>query len=228
MITIIINIVKKDILSYNKLRILIKEKIVMNDMIDIGLIVNKLRKEKKITLKELSDKSGLSTGFLSQFERGMTTIAVDSLMIIAKILEVDLDIFFGKKKSGSSQNLIIRSYDREVSSVNSKYIQFNLVKNVNVAEFLPRIYEILPSKYGEKGTENYVHEGVEFIYVLEGVLTMHIKNKNFEMYPEDSIYLDSKTPHNWENNTNKIVRILTVNHPNPYFNESQIIECIKK
>lgn len=194
----------------------------MNEMTDIGLIVNKLRKEKKITLKELSEKSGLSTGFLSQFERGMTTIAVDSLMIIAKILDVDLDVFFEKKVNNTSKEMLIRSYDREVSSVNSKYIQFNLVKDLAKAEFLPRIYEILPSKYGSKPTENYVHEGVEFIYVLEGVLTMHVKNKSFEMYPEDSIYLDSKTPHNWENNTNKIVRILTVNYPNPYINTNNI------
>ena len=194
----------------------------MNEMTDIGLIVNKLRKEKKITLKELSEKSGLSTGFLSQFERGMTTIAVDSLMIIAKILDVDLDVFFEKKVNNTSKEMLIRSYDREVSSVNSKYIQFNLVKDLAKAEFLPRIYEILPSKYGSKHTENYVHEGVEFIYVLEGVLTMHVKNKTFEMYPEDSIYLDSKTPHNWENNTNKIVRILTVNYPNPYINTNNI------
>ncbi|WP_028830120.1 helix-turn-helix domain-containing protein [Proteocatella sphenisci] len=192
----------------------------MNEMTDIGLIVNKLRKEKKITLKELSDKSGLSTGFLSQFERGMTTIAVDSLIIIAKILEVDLDIFFHKKIASSGQEMLIRNYDREVSSVNSKYIQFNLVRNVTKVDFLPRIYEILPSKYGEKATENYVHEGQEFIYVIEGVLTIHIKNRTYEMYPEDSIYLDSHTPHNWENNTNKIVRILTVNSPNPYFSET--------
>lgn len=194
----------------------------MNEMTDIGLIVNRLRKEKKITLKELSEKSGLSTGFLSQFERGMTTIAVDSLIIIAKILDVDLDVFFEKKVANASKEMLIRSYDREVSSVNSKYIQFNLVKDLAKADFLPRIYEILPSKYGSKPTENYVHEGVEFIYVLEGVLTMHVKNKNFEMYPEDSIYMDSKTPHNWENNTNKIVRILTVNYPNPYINSRNI------
>lgn len=193
----------------------------MNDMIDIGLILNKLRKEKKITLKELSEKSGLSTGFLSQFERGMTTIAVDSLMIIAKILDVDLDVFFEKKTTNTNNESLIRSYDREVSSVNSKYIQFNLVRDLVKAEFLPRIYEILPSKYDSKATENYVHEGVEFIFVLEGVLTMHVKNKDFEMYPEDSIYLDSKTPHNWENNTNKVVRILTVNYPNPYLNSKK-------
>lgn len=191
----------------------------MNNMVDIGLTVNKLRKEKKITLKELSDKSGLSTGFLSQFERGMTTIAVDSLMILANIFEVDFSVFFEQKETNSSQDLLIRSYDRDVSFVNSKYIQYNLVRDPKNADFLPRIYDILPSKYVDKSAENYIHEGVEFIYVLEGVLTMHIKNKKMEMYPQDSIYLDSNTPHNWENNTNKLVKILTINSPNPYQKE---------
>lgn len=193
----------------------------MEAMIDIGLKVQQLRKQKKITLKEMSQKSGLSTGFLSQFERGLTTIAVDSLMTIASLLEVELDVFFQKneKTKEDSKFGIMRSYEREVASVNAKYIQFNLLKNLGKAEFLPRIYEILPSKYGDKTTENYIHEGVEFIYVLEGVLTLHMKHKTYELYPEDSVYLDSKSPHNWENNTNRIVRILTVNAPNPYLKE---------
>ncbi|MDO4711938.1 MAG: helix-turn-helix transcriptional regulator, partial [Peptostreptococcaceae bacterium] len=49
---------------------------------DIGSRVQNRRKEQKITLKELSERTGLSTGFLSQFERGMTSIAIDSLQKI--------------------------------------------------------------------------------------------------------------------------------------------------
>lgn len=46
---------------------------------NIGMKIKKLRTEKGMTLKELSEKSELSVGILSQFERGLTTIAVDSL-----------------------------------------------------------------------------------------------------------------------------------------------------
>ena len=64
------------------------------DSLDIGGKVQSRRKEQNITLKELSERTGLSTGFLSQFERGMTTIAIDSLQNIAKVLDMDMDSFF--------------------------------------------------------------------------------------------------------------------------------------
>lgn len=183
---------------------------------DIGNKVNALRKEKKITLKQLSEQTGLSTGFLSQFERGMTSIAIDSLQNIAKILEVDMDSFFDKTKiKKESESPIIRSHDREIEVIGRKYIQYNMLNDVEDAEFLPRIYEVLPK--AESGhSKTYVHEGVEFIYVLEGILTLSIKNQVYELYPEDGVYLRSDIPHNWENNTSKKVRILSINSPNPY------------
>lgn len=184
--------------------------------IDIGSRVQKRRKEQKITLKELSEKTGLSTGFLSQFERGMTSIAIDSLQNISRVLDMDLDCFFcAPQKSGHGDGPVVRSYDRTLGSVNSKYVQFHLSNNSKAAAFLPRIYEIWPSS-NDDAVRTYVHEGVEFIYVLEGILTLHYKNKVYDMYPEDSAYLDSKVPHNWENNTNKKVKILTINYPNPF------------
>ena len=43
----------------------------------IGLRIKNLRNEKKYTLKYVSENTGLSIGFLSQLERGMTSIAID-------------------------------------------------------------------------------------------------------------------------------------------------------
>ncbi|MDO4710866.1 MAG: cupin domain-containing protein, partial [Peptostreptococcaceae bacterium] len=151
-----------------------------------------------------------------QFERGMTSIAIDSLQKITKILDMDMNSFFNvPKKSSRDEEPVIRSYDRQIGSVNTKYVQFYLARNLEEARFLPRIYELWPSSDNDH-VKTYVHEGVEFIYVLEGILTLHYKNKVYEMYPEDSAYLDSKVPHNWENSTNKKVRILVINYPNPF------------
>ena len=52
----------------------------------IGLRIKNLRTEKKYTLKYLSENTGLSIGFLSQLERGMTSIAIDSLDKISNFL----------------------------------------------------------------------------------------------------------------------------------------------
>ena len=56
----------------------------------IGLRIKSLRNEKKYTLKYVSENTGLSIGFLSQLERGMTSIAIDSLDKIATLLGVEL------------------------------------------------------------------------------------------------------------------------------------------
>lgn len=81
-------------------------------VMNIGMEIKKLRTEKGITLKELSEKSELSVGFLSQLERGLTTIAVDSLEKLADILEVHLTHFFDyplKRK-----DMVLRSYEQEL------------------------------------------------------------------------------------------------------------------
>lgn len=188
----------------------------MNDNIDIGKTIHKIRKERKMTLKELSEKTSLSTGYLSQFERGLTSIAIESLQTISKVLDVDMDAFFSKPKSKiKDESPIIRSYDREIGKISTKIIQYYLVKDVENAAFLPRIYEVMP-KDQDAHAKTYVHEGVEFIYILEGILTLSYKNQIYEMYPEDSAYISSEIAHNWENNTNKKVKMLVINYPNQF------------
>ncbi|TGV29593.1 cupin domain-containing protein, partial [Mesorhizobium sp. M00.F.Ca.ET.186.01.1.1] len=57
----------------------------------------------------------------------------------------------------------------------------------------------------------FVHKGQEFVYVLEGVLTLLIGEEEHDLHPGDSIHMDSTTPHNWLNRTGEVVRFLCVN-----------------
>ena len=45
------------------------------------------------------------------------------------------------------------------------------------------------------GDEMSVHEGEEFIYVLDGVVALRIGEDIFELEPRDSVYYLSTTPH---------------------------------
>ena len=85
---------------------------------DVGQKIKNLRKEKGLTLKELSDDTSFSVGFLSQLERGLTTIAIDSLEKIAKSLNVELAYFIQEDRK-KDKTVVIRSYEKEVSQVTS-------------------------------------------------------------------------------------------------------------
>jgi transcriptional regulator with XRE-family HTH domain len=179
---------------------------------NVGKKIKELRSVKKLTLKDLSSKTGLSTGFLSQLERGLSTIAIDSLEIIAKELDVDLSYFFMKPKN--DKKIILRDYEQEIFQItSSQFIHSHLTNDVENKELLPRFIEILPMDKSEKITA-YAHKGEEFVFVLEGILTLIIDEEEKVMYPGDSAHYSSEIVHNWANYTNKKVKILVISTPN--------------
>ncbi|WP_130805879.1 helix-turn-helix domain-containing protein [Senegalia massiliensis] len=190
-------------------------------MIDIGSEIKELRKSNNMTLKDLSEKTGLSIGFLSQFERGLSTIAVDSLELIAKALNIELSHFILKPKT--KKEYILKSFEQEVYEViNNKFVHYNLSNNLNKKTFLPRKINILPMGKDENITE-YSHKGEEFVYILEGTLTLFLDSKRYDLYPGDSAHYNSEKMHNWANYTSKMVKLIVVSTPN-HFSESEVIQ----
>lgn len=181
----------------------------------IGLRIKNLRNEKKYTLKYLSEQTGLSIGFLSQLERGMTSIAIDSLAKIANVLNVELSTFFDIAENANDTH-IVRRYEQKSTVVNPEIIQYALTNNISGFNLLPRLVEIMPALQDESELEMYTHDGEEFIYILEGILTLQIDNDTYSLYPGDSAHIPSTIPHNWKNATNNVTRFLTVHTPNPF------------
>src|SRR5699024_11472383 len=70
----------------------------MQYMDKIGEKIKKLRFERGMTLKDLSDKTGLSVSFLSQIERGSSSIAITSLKKLLVSLMLRLRAFLKKLK----------------------------------------------------------------------------------------------------------------------------------
>lgn len=181
----------------------------------IGLRIKHLRNEKKYTLKYVSENTGLSIGFLSQLERGMTSIAIDSLDKIARLLGVELSSFFHMDSPAKGAH-IMRRYEHKANVVNPEIIEYSLTHNIEEFDLLPRLVEVMPAHQDESELELYTHDGEEFIYILEGILTLQIEEEAFLLYPGDSAHVHSNAKHNWKNETNQVVRFLTVHTPNPF------------
>ena len=73
----------------------------------------------------------------------------------------------------------------------------------------------------------FMHEGEEFMYVLEGVHEFVYDNKRYILKEGDSIYFDSRIPHTGRSIGKKKAKILAVmysykRHPQMDFIESRI------
>lgn len=188
----------------------------MSHITNIGNKIKEIRTSKNLTLKQLSEKTNLSIGFLSQVERGLSNIAIDSLQDVANALEVEITVFIQGDQEDESKNPVIRNFEKKCSVINPILHSYNMTHFSEELSFLPREYHLMPNINAENDSlETYHHIGQEWIYVIEGILTVTIQRQQYDLYPGDCITIDSQFDHNWCNRTNKVTRFITINTPNP-------------
>ena len=65
------------------------------DRAEVGRRIKQLRQSQTLTVHELANRSGVSAGYVSEVERGMSAVSVDKLMKIADGLKVSLGSLLG-------------------------------------------------------------------------------------------------------------------------------------
>ena len=161
---------------------------------ELGAKIRELRKKQNISIDQLSEKTGLSKGLISQIERDITGPSVTSLWKICQAMNVTMNYFFDDNEG---INQIVRKEDRKKI----------MMKNGD------RVYELLSPNHqrqiemlwieieaNESNSEKLItHEGDECGVVLEGSLRVISGDQIFDLETGDSIYLDSSIPHRYVN-----------------------------
>lgn len=171
----------------------------MDDVL-LGAELKKLRKEKKMTLQVLSDKSTLSVSYLSQIERGLKTLTFTSLKKICESLEVDVNFFFNSKDSEARKMKLFNPTGKDFTYISLKGRMEN-------PAFTPAVVD-LPA--GEARQSPYGHSGEEFVYILSGELEVVLDGETHTLYQDESFHIDSNEDHLWYNASDKVTRILLV------------------
>ncbi|WNS75743.1 cupin domain-containing protein [Bacillus sp. DTU_2020_1000418_1_SI_GHA_SEK_038] len=174
----------------------------------LGNRVKSIRKNNKMTLKQVSEKTGLSISFLSQVERSKSSATLSSIRKISEALGVNLSDFFQTDcdpKSG-----IIKKEDHKEHRSDEVNFTFTNLSGITNPIFEPILATLYP---GDKNISPYTHNGQEFIYILEGTLSVILDNKEYSLRPGDSIHIESTTPHIWYNDTEQIVKLLLITSP---------------
>jgi transcriptional regulator with XRE-family HTH domain len=163
-------------------------------MEEIHLKIKDLRTRRGLTLKDLSDKTELSVSFLSQIERGTTSLAINSLKKIADAFDVNITYFFETPKK---DKYVVKQKDQspyEVKGLESVYIRLNgEFPNRSLAPF---IIKLSPN---QKRSQSFNFPGEEFYYVLKGAVVFTVGEDEYFIREGDSIHFPSQLPHFGEN-----------------------------
>jgi quercetin dioxygenase-like cupin family protein len=180
----------------------------------VGKAIRTLRKEKGLSLRELSRLAGLSTSFLSMVERGRSSLALTSLNNVAKALDTDLaELFTSERKVRESHPLphVSRADEDGRLSISSSQRVYKVLSPRAPGLILePLLVTIQPDSGRE---EPYSHEGEEFAYVIEGELIFTVDGEEYRLGPGDSIHVLPTVPHAIRNDTDEPAKVLWVLTP---------------
>ncbi|WP_026695649.1 helix-turn-helix domain-containing protein [Peribacillus kribbensis] len=170
---------------------------------EVSKRIKEWRLERKLTLKELSEKTGLSVSFLSQVERGSSSIAITSLKKIADAVEVPITSFF---EDYANNNYIVRAQEQKPFRLEGSGVVYTRLGGEFAGRTVePLLLTIPPGQPGEKSTN---HPGEEFYYVLEGELYFEVDGEEYTVKSGDSIHFPSTSTHFMSNPLNQIAKVL--------------------
>ena len=166
--------------------------------LQLGEKIRKLRRERRLTLQKVAELTSLSKPLLSQIENDQVTPPIATLLKIAKGLKVGIHYFF--EEEGDRQKFVLtrggggKSSQRRPGNDEVKgYLYRSLAPGIRHKPIEPFLMEFELTAWDDSFF--YKHEGVEFIYLLEGELEFRYGQEIMILAPGDCIYYDSAEPH---------------------------------
>ncbi|MGL4282020.1 MAG: helix-turn-helix domain-containing protein [Albidovulum sp.] len=168
----------------------------------LGPLMRARRRQKSITLQDLSARSGVSVGYLSQLERDNATPTLGTLAQIAKALGVGVDYFVATPRPADALTVAERRMRFSIDGSSLAYERIGAeFPGSEMSSFIIHV----PAGYR---SETMSHAGEEIVYVLEGNVVQVLEGEEFRMSPGDSLHYRGNRPHGWYNDSDAPAKLL--------------------
>ena len=163
-----------------------------------GEKIREVRERRALTLKDVAQRAGLSESLISQIERNKVAPAIDTLLAIVEVLEIDLEYLFRDFRRDRQVNLVRKADRQKVILKKMTYEQLSRTVGSDDEHGIEAyLLEIKPG--GESGNTEYGHAGKELGVVISGTAELTIGTKTYQLKEGDSISFASNIPHVFRN-----------------------------
>ena len=178
----------------------------------IGNKVNELRKNLRMTLVELSDKSGVQVATLSRIENNKMIGSLESHMAIAKALGVDVTRLYSDIIREESRVDVGKSKDKADIFVHSTRATSEiLTTNIMAKKMMPVLLTLEGG--GQTGKEQHALNSEKFVYVVEGQVEVKIGEQSYPLSKGQTMYFDGSLQHVFRNPAKSTARVICVTTP---------------
>ncbi|WP_042349886.1 helix-turn-helix domain-containing protein [Bacillus massiliigorillae] len=172
------------------------------ESLDVGKKVEKFRKDKGYSLRELSRLTDITPSMLSQIERGLANPSLQTLKVLAGALDIPIFHFFLEERETS--DLIVKKQKRR------KMIVDNLTYELLSPDFsgeLETVVMKIPQGVASSN-EPIGHKGEEIAFVLNGTVQLYLGDSIYQLEEGDSVKIPAFMKHKWENLSQEDVTVV--------------------
>lgn len=170
----------------------------------IGERLRARRVELGLTLREVADGAGLSTGFISQTERDLVAPSLSSLAAMAMVLRVPMAELLPDVRAPART----RNAQRAIYEVGGQGgLGYERLTTAFAGSVLNGV--IIHERPGHR-SEPIRHDGEEVFFVLQGTITVEVEGRRLILNAGDSLHFSSQRRHSTWNHGAELATILHV------------------
>lgn len=171
---------------------------------DVGRILQRLREQRGVTVRELAEKSDLSESFIRAVERGDSDISLGRVARLARFFEYDLGSFLGftsklshpKFVGKEGRAAINRGRGVKYEALHLPGIDLDLV-----------LVELAPQS---KFKNELSHEGIDVVYVTQGEVVLVVDGIDYPMKERECCVFAAGYRHRVRNDSRKPASIISI------------------
>jgi transcriptional regulator with XRE-family HTH domain len=169
----------------------------------VGPRLRALRRERGVTLPQLSKATGISVSTLSRLESGQRRLTLDLLLPLARAHQVPLDDLVGTPPTADP-----RVHPRPIERNGMTFIPLTRRPGG-----LSAYKMVIPADWPACELQPQVHEGYEWLYILSGRLRLLLGEHDIILAPGEVAEFDTHVPHAFSNPNPRPVEVLSLFGP---------------
>ena len=180
---------------------------------NIGDRIKILRKENRLTIKGLSDVSGVSPAGIHKIENNQMIPTITVLLKLAKALNKTVSYFTDEQPSREIE--LVKCKDRKKLSSSRVHVRMENLAGAMEDGLLTMVFCTIEPN-GNSGKVKMSHRGEEIVLVMENMIEFQISNKIYHLSRGDCFHFRSDLMHSWRNPSKKQTKALWVFAPAPF------------
>jgi transcriptional regulator with XRE-family HTH domain len=178
----------------------------------IGHEVRKLRKKLGLTVTDLSNATGISSGMLSKIENGNISPSLASLQALSRALGIPLTTLFRGFEERRSASFVKSGEGLNIERRGTRAgHQYSLLGHIDDNSSGVMVEPYLITLTAESDVfPTFQHEGLEFLYMISGEVVYRHANLLYRMRVGDSLLFDADAPHGPEQLVRLPARYLSI------------------